>query len=99
MRVRGFAEAQVRDRITREAVGPALKQDKFGREGVQMGFDLLPSGQKLLIPRSWRQRQIEFGPGALAPALFRRRTGARVQMLSVLVDVRERQVWIILERV
>ena len=99
MRVRGLAEAQMRDRIAGHAVRAALKQDEFARARPQVGLDLLPSLHELGIPGARRKRQIQLGAGGQTLAGLLGRAGAGIQVPPVLVNIGEQQIGIVIERV
>jgi hypothetical protein len=54
-----LGQLQVGNRISGQAVSPALEQDELGLASLQILFDLAPSSPENVIIGAWRQRQVE----------------------------------------
>jgi len=77
----------MRQRVTRNAVGPGLQHDELRREVFQMTQDLLPGDIEGRIVGTRRQRNIELGTRGGTPPDFIARTGAGIEMSTILVDI------------
>ena len=99
VRVRLFCPAQVSDGIALETVGTALHENELRLLRVDVGLNLLPRPPEFSIVCPWSHRNIQFR--AFRPALpgFVRMAGSRVQVPSVLVDIREDQVRVVVKSV
>ena len=99
VRMRLFCPAQVGNRIALKTVGTALHQNELRLLRVDVGLNLLPRPAEFSIvcPRS--HRNIQFCSLRPAFAGFVRMAGSRVQVASILVDIREDQVGVVLKSV
>jgi hypothetical protein len=99
MRVRFRGVAQVRDRIARERVRAALKQDQLRGGSVDIPLDFLPRLEKRVVARARRHRNIELRALGRAAAGLAAATGTGIEKTAVLVQIGKREVGIALERV
>jgi hypothetical protein len=86
------AEAEMRQRVTRQAIGPALQDEELGFEGIEIGLDPEPGGVEFSVTRAGRQRQVELGPARRSAPGLVRGASARVEIVAVLMQVGEAEV-------
>src|SRR5579864_6029774 len=87
--VRAGREPQMRDRVALETVGSALQDDELGVEALQMRHHPRPGCGKHFIVRAWRQRHVELHADGCPATGLPARTGPRVEVAPVLVQVGE----------
>ena len=91
--------AKVCYRVTFEAVGTTLKQDKFGFCVIDIGLNSRPGLLKIDVTRAGLHRDIELGATRPSFAGLLGGARARVQVAAILMDIREDKVWVIFETV
>ena len=89
----------MRQRISSDAVRPALQQQKFGLETFQMTQNLVPGRREGRIVRARRERQVELGAYSLSPAALIGAAGAGIEKSTIFMDVGEDHLRIVLESV
>ena len=86
-------------RITFQAIGATLHDDEFRFGGGKILLDLYPDTMKIGVVRAGRERNIEFASACLALSSLFSRSGTRIQIATVFMDIRKYQVGIFLKTV
>jgi hypothetical protein len=99
MTVRRRRIAQMGNRITRQAVSTALKQNEFrpgGLDEVLYGF---PGGEERRITGTGLKRNIQLGADSIRLPVFVRTAGTRLKKTAVLMHIRKGQIRIGFKRI
>ena len=96
-RMRCGRKMQVGQRVTAEAVGATLQEQKLRRKACDMRQHCGPYLKKLRVPGTGRQRHIELGTRTRAAANFTLGTCARVERIATLMQIGNDDLRVILE--